>query len=66
MKLLCIAPNTVMHDWYAPGPAPGESFAVNGKEPVVLKNCPEHDDLPNSEGPFENSVRSLYPPRSAD
>ena len=53
MKLLCIAPQTVMHDWFLPGPA----RVVNGKEAVELKNCPEHDDLPYSQGPGENSHR---------
>ena len=53
MKLLCVAPGGVMHDWFEPGPA----LVVKGKELVELRNCPEHDGLPYAEGPGLNSHR---------
>ncbi len=58
MKLLCIAPNAVMHDWWTAEPAqmlkartlPRPGIMISDKELVELRNCPDHDDLPNSEG----------------
>ena len=60
MKLLCVAPQTVMHEWFTSEPP----VVMSGKEIVSLRNCPEHDDLPYSESAAHREAQEVRAERN--